>query len=180
MANVVRGLDHVALTVPDVEEATKFLKAAFGAKVAYDLQSPKDAPLRGTATEKMLGLKKGTELIHMRMLSIGDSTSIELFHYRGAEQRSVAISSDLGLQHFAVYVDDIDRAARKFVEAGGTLFTEINKIFGDIEGVDERNRFVYGRAPWGTVIELVTYPAGINYPDYSEARRYTPPVSENN
>ncbi len=62
-------------------------------------------------------------------------------------------------------------ASKLFVEAGGVLFSEVNKIFGEIEGNDDRNRFVYGKAPWGTVIELVSIPGGIDYPSYSEAKR---------
>ncbi|TKV10788.1 VOC family protein [Citrobacter sp. wls619] len=177
MNHNVRGLDHIALTVPDMEKATLFFRNAFGTRLAYDLHTPEEESLKGPEIEAMLGLRSGAELVHMRMLSLGESTSIELFCYHEDNQRSAAISSDFGLQHFAVYVDDIDNAAEKFVSAGGTLFTEINQIFGEIEGVDERNRFVYGKTPWGTVVELVTYPAGINYPDYSESNRFTPPKS---
>ncbi|MFC2996382.1 VOC family protein [Acinetobacter sichuanensis] len=172
---VVRGLDHIAITVPDIDAATKFLKEAFGAKIAYDLVDPKtDKPLKGTEIEKILGLKSGTQLVHMRMMSLGQSTSIELFEYRAKTQHKAAISSDIGLQHFAVYVDDIQEAARRFKAAGGVLYSDINPIFGEIEG-GEKNRFVYGKTPWGTTVELVTYSSGINYPSYSEANRYTPP-----
>ncbi|MGM1022241.1 MAG: hypothetical protein ACQEXV_17250 [Bacillota bacterium] len=37
-----------------------------------------------------------------------------------------------------------------------------------------RNQFVYGR-PWGTIIELISYPDGIRYPQDSKASRWTPP-----
>ncbi|WP_176718194.1 hypothetical protein [Paenibacillus kribbensis] len=32
---------------------------------------------------------------------------------------------------------------------------------------------VYGRSPWGTIIELISYPDGIRYPQESEAFRPT-------
>ncbi|WP_223264260.1 hypothetical protein [Paenibacillus sp. IHB B 3084] len=39
-----------------------------------------------------------------------------------------------------------------------------------------RNQFVYGRSPWGTIIELISYPDGIHYPQESETYRWTPPA----
>lgn len=174
MNKIFRGIDHVAMTVPNMEEATTFFKNAFKAKINYDLQNPENGILEGEEIEEMLGLKKNTKLLHMRMLTIGSGISLELFQYDFDEQKSAAISSDIGLQHFAVYVDDIDEAARLFTEAGGKLFSKINRIFGPIEGTDDRNRFVYGKTPWGTIIELVTIPGGINYPDYSEIARNIP------
>ncbi len=152
MSNIIRGLDHVAMTVPNIEEATLFFKKAFDAKINYDLQRPEDGAIEGEEIEQMLGLKKGTKLLHMRMLSIGHGISVELFQYITAEQRPAVISSDIGLQHFALYVEDIELASKLFVEAGGILFSEINKIFGEIEGNGDRNRFVYGKSPWGIVI----------------------------
>lgn len=172
--SIVRGIDHVALTVPNIETATQFFRDAFDAQLIYDLHSKNNPPLKGNKTEKMLGLKKGTELVQMRLLSIGKSASIELFEYKSQSQKASAKTYDFGLQHIALYTDDIDATALRFEKAGGSLYTDINQIFGKIEGVDEHNRFVYGETPWGTVIELVTYPSGINYPDYSEQKRFTP------
>ncbi|GMA55222.1 hypothetical protein GCM10025857_65790 [Alicyclobacillus contaminans] len=52
MANITRGIDHVGVTVPDIEEATDFFKKALGAKVAYDNKKLGDEPLQGKDTEK--------------------------------------------------------------------------------------------------------------------------------
>lgn len=171
---ITRGIDHVALTVPDMDQATLFFKKAFDAKIAYDLHKETERPLEGEDVELSLGLPKGGQLIHMRMLSIGNSASIELFNYRTSLHQRAAHTYDYGLQHVAFYVDDIDSAAQRFQDAGGTLYTGINQIFGDIEGTSLQNRYVYGEMPWGTVVELVTYPTPINYPSDSEANRFTP------
>lgn len=42
MSNFIRGIDHIGITVPDMEEATEFLHNAFGAKVAYDSKKPEE------------------------------------------------------------------------------------------------------------------------------------------
>ncbi|MGI6217201.1 MAG: VOC family protein [Coriobacteriales bacterium] len=170
---ITRGIDHVAITVPDMEEATRFFREAFGAKLAYDLVRPDEA-LSGAEIEQQLGLPKGAVLKHMRMLHVGNSASIELFSYETESQQRAAHTYDFGLQHIAVYVDDIEDAAARFTKAGGKLYSDIHLIFGEIEGTGPNNRYVYGETPWGTVVELVTYPSPINYPDYSEAPRFTP------
>lgn len=173
MKSITRGIDHIGVTVPDIEEATVFFKKAFDAKIAYDNKKIEDEPLAGPNLEKTLGLKKGTKVIHMRLLSFNNSASIELFNYVDADQRRPSIASDLGVQHFGFYVDDIKEAAKAFVEAGGELLNDPGELLGDLE--DGTGHFVYGRAPWGMLIELISYtPHGLNYPEDSEAKRFTP------
>jgi hypothetical protein len=80
--------------------------------------------------------------------------------------------SDFGLQHVAVYVDDIDYAIQRFVAAGGTMFTGPNELVGLEKG--KGNAWCYGRTPWGTVIELITYPGPKEYERTTPLRRWTP------
>ena len=39
---------------------------------------------------------------------------------------------------------------------------------------NDGNAGIYGRAPWGTLFELLTYPGGIDLPTASPAPRWTP------
>ncbi|WP_338055898.1 VOC family protein [Tetragenococcus osmophilus] len=109
----------------------------------------------------------------MRILSFDHSASIELFNYQNTEQGQPAIASDLGVQHFAFYVDDIQQAAQNFTEADGELLTEPQGLLGDVEnGVGD---FLYCRTPWGMLLELLSYdPNKLDYPEDAEAKRYTP------
>lgn len=173
MANVTRGIDHVGVTVPDIEEATTFFKKAFNAKISYDNKKLSDEPLQGEDVEKTLGLKSGAKVIHMRMLSFDNGSSLELFNYKNTDQKEPVIASDLGVQHFAFYVVDIQQAAKKFVEAGGELLTKPGELLGIVEG--GAGDFVYGRAPWGMLLELLSYNQNqLDYPSDSEAKRFTP------
>jgi catechol 2,3-dioxygenase-like lactoylglutathione lyase family enzyme len=167
----VRGVDHIGITVPDIEAATRFLTEAFGAVVLYDML---DGPLSGELIETALEVPKGTVLEHIRMMRLGESASIELFRYSHVEQRKPVVPSDFGLQHFCVYVDDIDAAAKRFAAAGGTCFGEPMDLPGKDAGAG--NRFLYCRAPWGTVIELVTYPSPQAYEATTKIRRWRPPA----
>lgn len=170
---IVRGMDHVGLTVPDLEAATTFLIEALGAEVVYDVVTSETGSLKGEDNERQLGIPHGSEISKIRLLRIGDAPTIELFEFRRADQRDPVMISDFGWNHVCFYVDDIEAAAALFVAAGGTLLSPPHSI-GGIEGAP-RNRGFYGRPPWGGILEMLTYPDGIKYPDPARVR-WTPPV----
>lgn len=158
--------------MPDIEAASAFLVRAFGAVALYDVQSPADEPMSGAETERQLGLPAGAAIVHMRLMRIGDGPSIELFQFAGSTQHHAPSLNDYGLQHLALYVDDIEAVAAAFEEAGGTLLSAPHALAGIEDG--EGNAGLYGRAPWGGLIELISYPAGIDYPDEATTTRWTP------
>lgn len=172
MSEHVRAVEHIGITVPDIEAATEFLAAALGAQFLYDML---DESLSGPAVEQGLGVPAGTELTAIRMLGLGQGPNLELFEYGRVDQREPHRPSDLGIQHFCVYVDDIDAAAAQFVEAGGELLSEPNDLPGGDAG--EGNRYVYARTPWGSTVELVTYPSPQAYETTTSLRRWRPPPS---
>ncbi|MEW4369448.1 VOC family protein [Paenibacillus kandeliae] len=170
---MTRGLDHIGITVPDIEQATLFFEQAFEARFVYDNIGTGDSPQEGSGIEHKLGLPAGSKVVRIRMLRIGNSAGIELFQFAHVDQQRPALASDYGLQHAGFYVDDIHAAAARFQEAGGELLSDPSLLSGSIES-GENNSFVYGRTPWGMVIELISYPSGIQYPKDSEAHRFTP------
>lgn len=172
MSEHVRAVEHIGITVPNIEAATEFLAAALGAQPIYDMLSE---PLSGPAVEQGLGVPAGTELQAIRMLRLGNGPNLELFEYGGVDQREPHRPSDFGIQHFCVYVDDIDAAAARFAEAGGEVLSEPNDLPGGDAG--EGNRYVYARTPWGSTVELVTYPSPQAYETTTSLRRWRPPPS---
>lgn len=173
--NTVQGIEHVGVTVPDLEEATAFLIAALGAEVLYDMHGPSADTIDEEADRKsqeQLGTRPGTRWISSRMLRLGDGPSIELFEYADAGQRPSVTASDLGIQHFAVYVDDIDAARTAIVEAGGTAYAGPSVLPGAEAG--ENNKWLYTVAPWGSIIELVSRPSPERYEETTELRRWRP------
>jgi catechol 2,3-dioxygenase-like lactoylglutathione lyase family enzyme len=167
-----RGVDHVGLTVPDIESASRFLEAALGATTLYDLQKRTDPPMAGKDVERQLGIPPGSGVVHMRMMRVGMGPSLELFQLEAAPQRDSASLNDFGLQHVAVYVDDIEAAADRFERAGGVLLSRPHGLMGVEKG--QGNAWVYGRFPWGGLLELITYPAGVSVSAGSPPR-WTPP-----
>lgn len=171
--STVRGMDHVGITVPDLEAASRFLMDAFGAVPLYDNIARGEAPTAGSRAEAMLLLAPGTTLVTMRMLALGSGPGIELFEMHGPDQAPAARPSDFGLQHVAVNVDDLDAACARFEAAGGTLAAGPNAMLGLEEGPG--NGFRYGRTPWGAVVEMLTTPGRQDYEDRTALRRWKPP-----
>ncbi|MBH5133252.1 MULTISPECIES: hypothetical protein [unclassified Streptomyces] len=95
----------------------------------------------------MLGIDPGAKVVRMRHLRLGNGPSVELFQVADTAQREAARLSDVGLQHMALYVDDIDEAERRVTAAGGVAHRPV----ADLAGVEEGpgNRWVYTRTPWG-------------------------------
>lgn len=170
---IIRGMDHVGITVADIDEATRFFQAAFGAEVIYDSVAPDDEDVKGSDTEKTLNLYPGTEIKAVRMVKLQYGPGLELFQMKGPRQNAPQRPSDYGIQHFAVYVDDMQEATRLFEAAGGKMFTTPQPLMFPTE-VGDNNFFCYGQTPWGSVIELISLPSPLPYEKDTALRRWKP------
>lgn len=169
----VRGIDHIGITVPDIDQATLFFKQAFDARIIYCSVEPGGNNIDHEAQEETLRLFPGTEIRAIRMLALPHGPGIELFEMHGPQQQAPARPSDFGLQHFAVYTDDITEAISRFTAAGGEMFTGPKALSFPAEQ-GQGNAFCYGKTPWGSVIELITWPSPMPYEKYTEQRRWKP------
>lgn len=170
----VRAIEHIGITVPSIEEASAFLVAAFGAEVVYDMKPDPDRATGGTGSDSQatLGIRPGAIWKSSQMLKLGNGPSIELFEYEDENQREPVIASDYGLQHFALYVDDMDAARQRVIDAGGTPLAGPSLLPGIESG--EGNMWLYTLAPWGSIIELVSFPSAQPYEQTTELRRWRP------
>jgi catechol 2,3-dioxygenase-like lactoylglutathione lyase family enzyme len=150
----LNGLDHVGLTVPDIEEATRFLVEVLGCEYLYSLPPILD---RGAWMREHLNVDPAAEIAHLRFFRCGSSPVFEVFEYAAPHQSSIAPrNSDVGGHHFALYVTDIDAAVDYLRGAGVAVSGEPTASTGPHLG----QRWVYFTAPWGAQFELVSYPAG--------------------
>lgn len=144
-------LDHVGLTVPDLEAATAFFTEVLGARVEADLVRE---PLSGSEVETALGLPAGAVVRRVRMLALEEGAGIELFEIDSADRRTPPELSDLGIQHFAVDVNDMTAVVTRMREAGGHVLSAPAPVPGTTDG----SVWVYCRLPWGGLLELVHRP----------------------
>ena len=147
-------LDHVGLTVPDLEEATRFFIDILGCEELYPL-----GPLRDDDGEWMrthLNVDPAA-VAHIRVFRCGTNPVFEVFEYAAPEQRTTPPkNSDIGGHHIALYVEDLDAAVSYLRARGLRVLGEPTASVGPHEG----QRWVYFLAPWGAQFELVSYPQG--------------------
>lgn len=169
---LIRGMNHIGMTVPDIETATEFFKKGLGAKIAYDSQTLKDRPRGGPLVEKLLGIPEESYIVKKRMLTIGKGPNIEMFQFFNVNSRTPLSLEDYGYTHLSFYTDDIKKSYEQMKEAGGQPLSNIhaNTRYEDTEG----NGTVYFKTPWGSLIELQTLPEGYYYPEYSESEVFIP------
>ena len=146
----------MGVTVPDIDAATAFFAAALDAVFLYDVRCRTEEPRSTPEVHGYLGIPSTMAQGAIRMLALPEGPGLELFEYLGPDQHAPATPSDLGWQHVAVYVDDIDAALEKVERAGGVRNSDPRALRGVEAG--EGNRFVYTRTPWGSTLELVSYP----------------------
>jgi catechol 2,3-dioxygenase-like lactoylglutathione lyase family enzyme len=164
----LRGVDHIGITVPNMEQATAFFVDVLGCELLYEREPPGD-----DAPRDRLGVPAGSRIQGVRFLRCATGANIELFEFYSPDQREeFPRPSDVGIQHLAVYVDDLDAAAEHLRRHGVNLMSGPNPLPGPEAG--EGNRFIYARTPWGLTVELISYPASMAYEQHSDARRWRP------
>jgi len=164
----LRGIEHVGLTVPDLDEAVRFFCDTLGCVHVFDGGRFAEPEFM----RRQLGVAADASLRYC-FLRCGHGPNLEVFEYE-ARDRSLEPprNSDVGGHHLAFYVDDlsvaVDYLRRRGVRVQGEPVTiEDGPAAGSV--------WVYFLAPWGLQLELVSYPAGKGRPG-SPARRLWHPA----
>ena len=172
-APTARGVDHIGLTAPDLAAASRFLVEGLGAEPLYHLLTVQDPPLGGPEIEAVAGLPPGAVINAVTMFRLGQGPGIELFQYTAADPRPAARACDVGWQHLALYVDDLDAAVERARAAGATLLSAPLATLGPEAGPG--NRFCFLRAPFGCLLEFVSSPSLLAFEQAGGAGRWKPP-----
>ena len=150
------GMDHVGLTVPDIDQAIEWFEDILGAVAPLTF-----GPFQGAFLEGALNVVPGTQIDRITTLRVGQSANIELFEYESPGQRQdMPLNSDWSGHHVAFYVTDID-AAVEYMDSRG-----VHRLFGPFSltaGPAAGQTINYFRTPWNSYIEFITYPDGMAY-----------------
>lgn len=153
----LRGGDHIGVTVPDIDEAERFLVDVLGAVRVYTLGAKRADDDWMT---RQLGVHARTVIREIRFYRLGNGANLEVFQYDAADGQSPQPrNSDIGGHHLAFYVDDLDEAVAFLREHGVEVQGEPVVSAGASAG----QRWIYFRSPWGMQFELVSYPGGKAY-----------------
>ena len=153
------GTDHVGLTVPDIGVAVAWFRDVMGATAPLSFGPIADP--HGTLMQDLLGVDRNAVIDQITVLRIGHSANIELFQYEAPGQRRThPRNSDWSGHHIAFYVTDID-AAVAYMQAKG-----VQKFLGPFPltaGPAAGQTINYFKTPFGTYVELISYPHGMAY-----------------
>ncbi|GAB3569414.1 VOC family protein [Amycolatopsis endophytica] len=149
------GVDHIGITVPDLDQAREFFVDVLGCEYLYTL-----GPLRddhGNWMRDHLDVHERAVVPRLHFYRLGGRSILEVFEYHAPDQRpEPPRNSDIGGHHLAFYVDDLDAAVADLRHRGLRVLGEPTSSAGPHEG----QRWVYFLSPWGLQCELVSYPHG--------------------
>jgi catechol 2,3-dioxygenase-like lactoylglutathione lyase family enzyme len=153
------GTDHVGITVPDINEAIEWFEDVMGASAPLTF-GPFSDPT-GTFMHDLLDVDPRAVIPQITSIRIGHSASIELFQYEAPDQRLThPRNSDWAGHHIAFYVTDIGDAVEYMQSKGVEKFLGPLPVTGGPAAGQSINYF---RTPFGTFIELISYPDGMAY-----------------
>ena len=156
---MIVGLHHVAISVPDMEAATRFYVGVLGFHEAFAGEWD-DKP----TNDRVIGVT-GTAA-KVKMLRAANAY-VELWEYRSptpAPLDPAYSPADHGLAHICLQVTDIDAEHARLSAAGMTFHGPPVQLGA--------NAAVYGRDPFGNIIEIyqVTGPFALPEPDEGSRR----------
>ncbi len=151
----VRAVDHIGVTVPDLDEAHEFFTGVLGCEYLYRLGPYRDDV--GSWMSEHLDVDPRAVMERLHFYRLGGQAVFEVFQYAAPDQASSPPrNSDVGGHHVAIYVEDLDPAVATLHAHGLTVLGGPTTSRGPSEG----QRWVYFLSPWGMQFELVSYPEG--------------------
>jgi catechol 2,3-dioxygenase-like lactoylglutathione lyase family enzyme len=164
----VHGVQHVGLTVPDMDQAVGFFRTMFGAVTVMECGS---VDVDESFMSRRLGVPAGRRIKDQRVITCGNGGNLELFEYSGEPESPVKRNSEVGACHLAFSVDDAVAAAGRLRAAGIDVLEGPTLIeSGPMAGLT----WVYFRTPWGQFLELVSTTGPMGYEKAGGPKMWSP------
>lgn len=147
------GMDHVGLTVPDLEAAVLFYTTLLNAKEVFRV-GPLDSKAIGSVDGKDWGLaffNVEDACFRLIMLELEDGSRLELFQYDRPTDKKTQHPRvcDIGGYHIGFKVKSLDQVMAMKDEFG------LKFLAGPLDASDVGVKIIYAIDPWGNYIELV-------------------------
>jgi glyoxylase I family protein len=152
-------VDHVSLTVANIEQALGFYQRVFGAQVVYRM-GPFDAAeipsMEDGRDWTEAHVNVGGARLQIAMIELTPGYKVELFEYEkpADARREPPRNCDTGASHFCLKVDDVE-AAVAFLQAEGCRVLAGPITMSD--GPCPASHSWYVVDPFGHQLELVEY-----------------------
>jgi catechol 2,3-dioxygenase-like lactoylglutathione lyase family enzyme len=107
------------------------------------------------------------------VVRVANGSNIELFQYTSPDQDTrFAVNSSYSGHHIAIYVDSIAKAAERLGRRMGA-----RRLLGPLpvtEGPAAGQSINYFGTPFGTYVELISYPHGMAYEATADVKLWSP------
>ena len=162
----IRGMEHIGITVPDINQACDFFTNILGAEVLFTAAT--DFKGEGDWMHEHLNVHARSEIKEFRYLRLGNGTNLEVFQYSAPDQHKgwPLKNSDEGGHHLAFYVDDMDAAIAFLKDNGVRVLGEPTSY---TDGPNLGLTWCYFLAPWGLQLEVVSAPKGTTFDNDAKA-----------
>ncbi|MER5172874.1 VOC family protein [Thioclava sp. GXIMD2076] len=170
--DVFLGLEHVALTVPDITEAEVFFEKAFGATILFRAKTKDEDPITGPEMNPINDLAMESAVKAITMIRIGSGPNIELFEVENTGRKDQPRFEDQGYHHICIYCRDMQEAIAKLKAAGAEILKGPIDGGGPEEGPGNQSQFC--KTPWGLIIEFNHMPSPMHYAKEATQTRYFP------
>jgi catechol 2,3-dioxygenase-like lactoylglutathione lyase family enzyme len=150
-----KALNHIGISVPDLDKAIKWYKEIFGFDVVR-------GPVEFVADESLTGMAlkdiHGPNFKKMRVvwLSSGNQIGFEIFEYIDPRaERRIDDNFEYwrsGFFHICITDPNIEELCKKISESGGKQRTKIWEIVPD-----KSYKIVFCEDPFGNIIEIYTH-----------------------
>jgi catechol 2,3-dioxygenase-like lactoylglutathione lyase family enzyme len=148
----VTRIDHVGITVSDLDRALGFYRDLLGLRVVAD----------NTISEPAVSELLGLDSVELRIVDLdsGDGRIVELIQYvRPTGKRLDYESSDPASEHIAFTVDDLAAVRARLADAGAKIVSRRPLTIEDPGGSFDGAICLYVRDPDGAILELVQRPS---------------------
>ena len=139
---------HTNLIARDWKRLVRFYTDVFGCR-------PKgpERDMSGAWLDSVTSLRNAHITgIHLRLPGYGeDGPTLEIFSYDQLVEREIPAANQCGFAHIAFAVDDVDKALKAVIAAGGGADGRVAST--EVDGVGLL-RVVYARDPEGNIVEL--------------------------
>jgi catechol 2,3-dioxygenase-like lactoylglutathione lyase family enzyme len=147
-------LNHIAISVPDVEAAVKWYTEIFGFRKLQQSVSLTDRRMTPEASIfKIYG--DALQVVKIAFLTSANGVGVELFEFIDPPMEHPATFDYRrgGVFHICLTVSDPEALCDKAVAAGAK---KIGQTVMPYQHLDEDDIALYMQDPWGTVIELLS------------------------
>ena len=149
----VTRIDHVGITVSDMDRALGFYRDLLGLRVVAD----------STVSEPEVADLLGLDSVQLRIVDLdsGDGRVVELIQYLQPKGARIDYeSADAATAHIAFTVDDLVSVHERLVRAGATIVSRRPITISEPGGSFDGAICLYVRDPDGVILELVERRSG--------------------